>query len=235
LKRFGLTVGLLLLICSPTSASTFDNEAGAYVLTALPDAESEARRMDRMQLCDQQPAGIAVRKGQRVSVTVQGLDSNDLAAMVGFRPLWGDELDQQEQLLVEGENRFTAEQDGPLFFRFIQPSGAKSLAEVTIKVSGGRPLPLYVDGSMSAEDWADELAAHADAPFVQLLGDQAMITLPSSLSDFQREMRCAAGRMDARRGAQPMALPLASVATQETPSRRAIRRTGRPFGALRSR
>jgi hypothetical protein len=53
-----------------------------------------------------------------------------------------------------------------------------------------------------------------------------------SLSDFQREMRCAAGRMDARRGAQPMALPLASVATQQTPSSRATRRAGRPFGEI---
>jgi hypothetical protein len=57
----------------------------------------------------------------------------------------------------------------------------------------------------------------------------------SSLSDFQRELRCVAERMDARRGAQPMALPLASVATQQTPFRRATRRAGRAFGALRSK
>jgi hypothetical protein len=54
--------------------------------------------------------------------------------------------------------------------------------------------------------------------------------LASSLSDFQRVMRCVAGRMAARRGAQPMAPPLASVATQQTPSSRATRRAGRPFG-----
>ncbi len=38
-------------------------------------------------------------------------------------------------------------------------------------------------------------------------------------------------RMDARRGAQPMALPLARVAAQ-TPLRRAARRAGSAFGAL---
>ena len=43
-------------------------------------------------------------------------------------------------------------------------------------------------------------------------------------------MRCVAGRTDARRGAHPMALPLASVATQQTPSSRATRRAGRSFG-----
>jgi hypothetical protein len=37
-------------------------------------------------------------------------------------------------------------------------------------------------------------------------------------------------RMAARRGAQAMVLPLPSVATQQTPSRRATRRAGRPFG-----
>ena len=57
------------------------------------------------------------------------------------------------------------------------------------------------------------------------------VMLSSSLSDFQREMRCATGRMDARRGAQALALPLPSVATQQTPSRRAIRRTEGGFGA----
>ena len=41
-------------------------------------------------------------------------------------------------------------------------------------------------------------------------------------------------RMDARRGAQPMALPLARVAAQ-TPLRRAARRAGRPFGIAQTR
>ena len=57
----------------------------------------------------------------------------------------------------------------------------------------------------------------------------------SSLSGFQHEMRCVAGRMDARRGAQPMAPPLASVATQQTPSRHATRRAGRPFGHTKAK
>jgi len=58
---------------------------------------------------------------------------------------------------------------------------------------------------------------------------------PSSLSGFQREMRCVAGRMDARRGAQAMALPLPSAATQQTPSRRTTRRAGRCFGVAQTR
>jgi len=50
-------------------------------------------------------------------------------------------------------------------------------------------------------------------------------------------VRCAVGlkRMAARRGAQAMALPLPSVAAQQTPSRRATRRAGRPFGLAQTR
>jgi len=67
----------------------------------------------------------------------------------------------------------------------------------------------------------------------RVMGVQKRSTeVSSSLSDFQREMRCVAQPMDARRGAQPMVLPLARVATLQTPLRRATRRAGTAFGAL---
>ena len=53
----------------------------------------------------------------------------------------------------------------------------------------------------------------------------------SSLPGFQREMRCAAKRMDARRGAQPMALPLVRVATHQTPFRPTSFRKALSFAA----
>lgn len=175
------------LASTPVLASTFDNEAGLYRLSALPDAEREAVRMDRMQLCDQQPAGLYLRKGESVTINVKGLPEGFyLSAMLGFRPMWNSSLDQQEAPLDEGENRFTADQDGPLFFKFNSPEGQDAARNsISLRVSGGRPLPLYVDGSMDAQDWRDELAAHASAPFVQLFGDQAMITLPSKVHSSQ--------------------------------------------------
>ena len=181
--------GLLIALCalalaSPhLRASTFDNEAGRYRLTALPQADREALRMDRMQLCDQQPAGRYLRKGESISVSTAGLpEGYGLDALIGFRPMWGSQLDQQEEPLEEGETRFIADQDGPLFFRFTAPEGrADARGEVSVSVSGGRPLPLYVDGAMSAVEWRAELAAHAKAPFIQFLGDQAMITLPAAV------------------------------------------------------
>ena len=173
------------LLSSSLSASTFDNEAGHYRLTALPDAVDEAKRMDRMQLCDQQPAGRHVRKNEWITTHVSALPSGfTLDALIGFRPMWGSQQDQQEEQLDAGETRFRANQDGPLYFKLTAPAGPDALgAQVTIRVDGGRPLPLYVDGAMSSKDWAGELAAHADAPFVQLVGEKALITLPAQVHD----------------------------------------------------
>ncbi len=174
---------LLALPANPLPASEFDNEAGEYTLTALPDPLREARRMDRMQLSDQQPAGRHVRKGETISIVVNGLQSGaKLAATVGFRPMWNVAQTEQSQPLVEGVNRLRANQSGPLFFRFNTPRGQDSaMPEVLVQVEGGASLPLYVDGSMDAQDWEQELAAHGEAPFVQLLGERAIITLPAEV------------------------------------------------------
>lgn len=183
MKAFCSALGALALLSAPALASTFDNESGRYVLDALPSADAEATRMDRMQLLDQQPAGRHVRKGETVIVTASDFPEDFyLAAMIGFRPMWGSTLGQQEQALDEGETRFVAEQSGPLYFAFITPDEASAKpGRVTLEVVGGQPLPLFVDGRMDADDWQAELAAHARAPFVQLLGERALITLPAAV------------------------------------------------------
>lgn len=169
------------------SAAELDNESGRYVLSPLPDPVREARRMDRMQLSDQQPAGRFVRRGETLVIQVQGLTAGHvLAATVGFLPMWGSQQSEQVQRLSEGENRLRVEQDGPLFFRYNTPARKSTApAEVLIELEGGTPLPLFVDANMDGEDWAQELDAHADAPYVQLISEHALITLPAA--DHARE------------------------------------------------
>lgn len=178
-----LALSMLALLAAPLSASTFDNEVGRYRLTALPEAGSEAERMDRMALSDQQPSGRHVGKGESITVTVAGLrDGYLMDVLIGFLPMWGVNQGQQEEQLTEGETAFVAAQSGPLFFRFTSPPGKDGArAQVEIQVEGGEPLPLYVDGTMSADDWSAELAEHDGAPFVQLIGERAMITLPAKV------------------------------------------------------
>ncbi len=176
--------GLLFALFAPAlAASSFDNEAGQYLLTALPDAAQEARRMDSMQLCDQQPAGRHVREGEEISITVAPLPRGQrLHAQVGFKPMWGSDQGQQEVPLRVGTNELTADQDGPLFFKLSTPPGQlANNATVAVSVDGGEPLPLFVDGEMSNREWRAELSAHRDAPFVQLVGAHALITLPHSV------------------------------------------------------
>ncbi|MDD5333112.1 MAG: M1 family metallopeptidase [Rhodoferax sp.] len=57
--------------------------------------------------------------------------------------------------------------------------------------------------------------------------------LPSSLSGLERGMRWSQTGRDARRSAQPMAGPLASVATPQTPRLAPTQRAGGEFGASR--
>ena len=176
-------LGAMLLVGVPARALHLDNEAGEYVLEALPSAATEARRMDRMELSDQIPAGRYLQQGETLTISVSGLPAgHDLEARVGFLPMWGSDQDQQVEPLDEGSTRFVANQDGPLAFVFTAPDGhAASLGEVSVEVIGGRALPLYLDGTMDAEDWLDELDRHGGAPFVQLVGDRALITLPSAV------------------------------------------------------
>ena len=130
---------------------------------------------------------------------------------------------------------------GNLLFR-LHPTNAYTTNLPALLVGGQRH-----HCSLSRQPLAPRRRQHAQqlrSPPGQKLGDAALLVAlpesferlldeihhPSSLSDFQRGMRCVAGRMDARRDVQPMALPL-SVAAQ-TPSRRTIRRSKGGFGAL---
>lgn len=171
----------LLLITAPIWAQPrYDNETGLYRLPALPSAEFEAARMDRSELCDEQPTGRYVARGETLNIQVEGLpDGFALDAMIGFRPMWGVKIDKQQEQLFEGENTITASQAGPLFLRFLLPEGKSRQAEISVQIDGGEPLPLYVDGQTSAAQWRQQLNDYAAAPFVQLFGAHAIITLPS--------------------------------------------------------
>ena len=177
--RTAVILSACLALAPASAAASFDNEAGVYSLAALPHPEDEAARMDRMALSDLQPAGRHVRAGESISVSVDGLPAgHEVHAVIGFLPMWN--VSQTQQVVpIDGEARFEAEQDGPLFFTVTAPSARGDAgAEVTVRLRGGRPLPLYVDGSMDADAWAEELEAHSSAPFVQLVGERALITLP---------------------------------------------------------
>ncbi|MEQ5055870.1 M60 family metallopeptidase [Klebsiella michiganensis] len=159
----------------------FNNEAGNYLYTPLPSAALEAKRTNSIrELSDQQMTGRYVRTGDMVNLVLENLpDGYEASAIIGFLPMWGNEQGQQEIALAEGENQFDSKQDGPLFVRITLPEGKQdSATKIAVRVKGGSPLPLYVDGETSANEWQAQLSAYSDAPFVQLFGKHSMITLP---------------------------------------------------------
>ncbi len=178
--RIFATLLICYFFCRAINAQTYDNIEKEYVLSSLTEGKTEADRTHRMVLCDSQPSGLYVKKGERVTLEVSNLNpAYDLSSMIGFKPMWGERNKTQEDKLKNGVNRITATQDGILSFIFVKRAGYDtnpSLVEVSVK--GGKAFPLYQLNVTSAADWQDDLKTMTDARFVQLISDKALITIP---------------------------------------------------------
>lgn len=156
-----------------------DPQAGQYVIPPQPSADAEATRLDRTAWSDLVPLGRMAQAGDRLVVDLDDLPQGHNATLViGFDQLWSSSPGKQEAV-IDGKAAQTviAEVDGPVYLRHI---GAGDIP-LRLTLTGGDVLPMYVDGAMSRSDWRAVLATHPDAPFVQLLGARAIITLPASV------------------------------------------------------
>ncbi len=171
---------LICLFCLAINAQTYDNRQKEYSLVSVTEGNIEAKRTHRRVLCDYQPSGLYVKKGEKIAFDVSDLDSNyRLSSMIGFKPMWGNHNKTQENNLNEGVNTVTATQDGILSFIFVKKEGYDvKPSSVDVKVNGGKAFPLYQVGQTEDADWEDDLETMTDAPFVQLVSDKALITLP---------------------------------------------------------
>ena len=88
---------LIFIFCLAVNAQTYNNYQKEYVLTSLTEGRIEASRTQRMILCDYQPSGLYVKKGERITLNVSDLKQGyDLSSMIGFKPMWGDRNRTQE-------------------------------------------------------------------------------------------------------------------------------------------
>lgn len=145
----------------------------------MTEGRTEADRTHRMVLCDYQPSGLYVRKGERVLLNVSNLGQEyDLSSMIGFKPMWGNRNRTQEDQLSNGTNTITATQDGILSFIFVKREGYDTRpSTVKINVKGGKAFPLYKLNRSNLANWENDLKIMTDAPFVQLISDKALITI----------------------------------------------------------
>lgn len=170
----------LLFLCLEANAQDFDNKAKEYTLVSQTEAKTEVMRTHRRVLCDYQPSGLWVRRGERFSVQVTDLDPNyKLSTMIGFKPMWSKINRTQENELREGANTVTAANDGILSFIFVKRNGFDTdPVEVQVKVTGGKAIPLYVIGQTEDADW-EAAIRKMDDTYVQIVSDKALVTLPS--------------------------------------------------------
>ncbi len=177
-KAFVL-LATLFIGCVAVNAQVFNNYTKEYTLVSQTEGQIESDRTHRMVLCDYQPSGLYVRKGERIAFSVTGLnDAYDLSSMIGFKPMWGDRNNSQEDALQNGANTVTASQDGILSFIFVKAEGYDTTSStVRVKVTGGKAFPLYVHGKGDALNWQNDLRTMKDAQFVQLVSDKVMLTI----------------------------------------------------------
>lgn len=168
-----------LVVCLTANAQEFNNRTKEYSLVSQTEANIEVTRTHRRILCDYQPSGLYVRKGEKISVSVTDLDEDyKLSTMIGFKPMWGNRNKTQEDEMKEGDNTVIASQDGILSFIFVKRAGFDlEPTTVDVSVKGGRAFPLYIQGETEDADWENDLAKMTDAQFVQLLSDKALLTI----------------------------------------------------------
>lgn len=171
---------IMLLISTAANAQEFNNVTKEYTLVSQTEAKTETARTHRRVLCDYQPSGLWVRRGERFSVNVTDLDPDyKLSTMIGFKPMWAKTNSTQENELREGPNTVTAGNDGILSFIFVKRTGFDTEpTTVDVKVTGGKAIPFYVVGQTEDEDWEKDIANMEDT-YVQLVSDQALVTIPS--------------------------------------------------------
>lgn len=171
---------ILVAASHPASAQDFNNVTKEYTFVSQTEARTETVRTHRRVLCDYQPAGLWVRRGERFTVDVTEFDPDyKLSTMIGFKPMWEKRNGTQENELREGSNTVTAANDGILSFIFVKRKGFDAEpTTVDVKVTGGKAIPLYVVGETEDADWENDVQ-NMDDTYVQLVSDRVLLTLPS--------------------------------------------------------
>lgn len=170
--------------------SEIDNADRIYRLIAMPPAAQEADRLRRMRLMDYQPSGIHVRRGEKVSMTVSGLTASPdgLTIMVGPMNSYEGATEKSEPQMVaarEGNNEFTAAHNGMIYFLYVDSGfNADTLPPLEIEITeGGSPVPLFIAGQTSTEDWRAMLSDYPADSYVEMMNDTVLITATRRVYD----------------------------------------------------
>lgn len=157
----------------PTSLRLSDDDASTTVLVhGLGSAATEQARENRsMRHSDLQPTARFARNGDELTITVPD-GAPRLSIAVGLTGVYAAHNDGVEKglwraELSAGTNTVTAPQDGMVHLISTADGGS---ADVVL--AGGEPVPAFVRGQTSNDEFRAEMARLGSAPFVQVIGDR---------------------------------------------------------------
>ncbi|CNI22207.1 N-acetylglucosamine-binding protein A [Yersinia massiliensis] len=127
-----------------------------------------------------QSSGFWANKGEtlRIEYQHQGEDINVLPEL-WIVPIKKDKEENSGNQIVkleQGTNEIEVKHTGAIYFTATNQPGS---SEIIINLlDGGKPMPRYILGENSAEDWQVNLKKYGDSPFAELVGKRMILTMP---------------------------------------------------------
>ncbi|UNP84446.1 M60 family metallopeptidase [Bacillus mycoides] len=152
-----------------TSQTATQFEQREFDLPGTGSFGDEAKREKRGEQKNYMPTGIYVKPNEQVTITVSG--TQKIRAIIGthqYDKEWGKEID-----LSPGSNTISSPNGGVLGLDNFQSTG-------TVKVQvtqGGSPIPFFVLGKHTKEDWIAMMNNYPNAHAVQLKSERAVLTV----------------------------------------------------------
>lgn len=127
-----------------------------------------------------QSSGFWANKGEilRVEYQHQGEDIDALPELwvVPIKKGKEESFERQIVKLQHGINEIEVENTGPLYFVAANQQGS---SELTVNLlEGGKPMPRFILGKNTVEEWQTQLVKFGDAPFAELVGKRMILTMP---------------------------------------------------------
>ncbi|WP_145560203.1 M60 family metallopeptidase [Yersinia mollaretii] len=127
-----------------------------------------------------QSSGFWANKGEKLRIEYQhqGEDIDVLPELWIVPIKKGKEASFGRQVvkLQEGINEIEVANTGPLYFAATNQPGS---SEITVNLlTGGKPMPRFILGVNTVEEWQQQLAQFSDAPFAELVGKRMILTMP---------------------------------------------------------
>jgi len=170
---------LSLLFTATLIAGGKESHTLVHTITEKPTAYQEADRLGIWYpASDFDALGLYLPPGQSIEIDVgntRGDSQPKILVGTYSRYKYGDVPSMYD--LMPGSNTVTDPQGGLLYLQFVTEGTPSAEAEVTIK--GASPVPLYVLGESTHEEWLEKLDTTAYEN-VQFVSDKTMVVVSKS-------------------------------------------------------